>query len=64
MYVCFADSKSINKNGIIQFRIVLATEGTAGLLYFTGLKSGAFSHIFIDEGGQSIEPEALLPLGM
>lgn len=29
-----------------------------------GLKSGVFSHIFIDEAGQSTEPETLLPLGI
>lgn len=29
-----------------------------------GLKSGSFSHIFIDEAGQSTEPEILLPLCM
>jgi len=29
-----------------------------------GLKNGTFTHIFIDEAGQSTEPEILLPLCM
>jgi len=29
-----------------------------------GLKSGTFTHIFIDEAGQSTEPDILLPLCM
>ncbi|VVC46259.1 P-loop containing nucleoside triphosphate hydrolase [Cinara cedri] len=56
------DSKLIRKNDILKLRIVVTTEGTAGLLYTMGLKKGIFSHIFIDEAGQSTEPESLLPL--
>ncbi|XP_026807921.1 probable RNA helicase armi isoform X2 [Rhopalosiphum maidis] len=56
------DSRLIKKQDILKLRIVLATEGTAGLLYMMGLKGGTFTHIFIDEAGQSTEPEMLLPL--
>lgn len=60
----FLDSRLIKKQDILKLRIVLSTEGTAGLLYMMGLKSGTFTHIFIDEAGQSTEPEILLPLCM
>ncbi|CAH1736197.1 unnamed protein product [Aphis gossypii] len=56
------DSRLIRKQDILKLRIVLSTESTAGLLYMMGLKSGTFTHIFIDEAGQSTEPEILLPL--
>uniref|UniRef100_A0A2H8U037 Putative RNA helicase armi n=2 Tax=Melanaphis sacchari TaxID=742174 RepID=A0A2H8U037_9HEMI len=56
------DPRLIKKQDILKLRIVLTTEGTAGLLYMMGLKSGTFTHIFIDEAGQSTEPEMLLPL--
>lgn len=52
----------INKRDILKLRIVISTEGTAGLLYMMGLKSGTFSHVFIDEAGQTTEPEILIPL--
>ena len=29
----------------------------------SGLPSGHFTHIFIDEAGQALEPEAMMPLG-
>lgn len=56
------DTRLIKKQDILKLRIVLTTEGTAGLLYIMGLKSGTFTHIFVDEAGQSTEPEILLPL--
>lgn len=62
--VRFIDPKLIKKKEILKLRIVITTEGTAGLLYMMGLKSGVFSHVFIDEAGQSTEPETLLPLGI
>ncbi|XP_025191199.1 probable RNA helicase armi [Melanaphis sacchari] len=58
----FLDSRLIKKQEILKLRLVLTTEGTAGLLYMMGLKAGTFTHIFIDEAGQSTEPEILLPL--
>ncbi|VVC38267.1 Hypothetical protein CINCED_3A020873 [Cinara cedri] len=55
-------SKLIRKRDILNLKIVVTTEGTASLLYMMGIKKGTFSHIFIDEAGQSSEPELLLPL--
>lgn len=50
------------KNDVLELRIVITTVGTASLLYSMGLHSGTFSHIFIDEAGQTTEPEVLIPL--
>lgn len=61
---CSADPKLIRKKDIIKLRLVVTTESVAGLLYMMGVKSGFFSHIFVDEAGQTMEPEILLPLGM
>lgn len=58
----FADTKLIMKKDIFKLRVIVTTEGTAGMLYMMGIKSGFFTHIFIDEAGQSLEPELLLPL--
>lgn len=63
-YAHFKDSKLIKKKDILKLRIVITTEGSAGLLYMMGLKCGTFTHIFVDEAGQSMEPEILLPLCM
>lgn len=61
---CFADSKIIKKTDIDKLRIVITTEGTTSALYKIGMQNGSFSHIFIDEAGQSKESETLLPLSM
>ncbi|XP_078596430.1 RNA helicase Mov10l1-like [Branchiostoma floridae x Branchiostoma japonicum] len=45
-------------------RIIVATCSTAGLLYSLGLRSGHFTHVFVDEAGQATEPECLIPVGL
>ncbi|XP_022081029.1 RNA helicase Mov10l1-like [Acanthaster planci] len=45
-------------------RIIVCTCITAGSLYQLGLKSGHFSHVFVDEAGQATEPECLIPVGL
>ena len=37
---------------------------TGGALHSLGLSVGHFSHVFIDEGGQALETEALLPASL
>ena len=44
------------------FRIIVATCVSAGILHGVGVKRGHFSHIIIDEGGQCMEPEAMIPI--
>ena len=43
-------------------RIIVATCITAGNLYKLDLRKSHFTHVFIDEAGQAIEPEVLLPI--
>ncbi|XP_066284664.1 RNA helicase Mov10l1-like isoform X3 [Branchiostoma lanceolatum] len=45
-------------------RIIVATCSTAGLLYSLGLRSGHFTHVFVDEAGQATEPECMIPVGL
>lgn len=63
-FTYFIDSKFVNKRDILKLRIIITTEGTASVLYTMGFKNKTFTHIFIDEAGQSMEPELLLPLCM
>ncbi|XP_037676848.1 RNA helicase Mov10l1-like [Choloepus didactylus] len=46
------------------FKIIVATCSTAGLFYQLGIRSGHFTHLFVDEAGQACEPECLIPLGL
>jgi len=47
---------------LLHYRIIVATCITAGLLYSAGTPDTHFSHVFIDEAGQSEEPETLVSL--
>ncbi|KAH8926472.1 P-loop containing nucleoside triphosphate hydrolase protein [Atractiella rhizophila] len=44
------------------FRVVVCTLCSASVLYGIGLKAGHFSHIMVDEAGQGLEPECLIPI--
>ncbi|KAK9872976.1 hypothetical protein WA026_020324 [Henosepilachna vigintioctopunctata] len=43
-------------------RITVVTCSSAGALYTMGFPKGHFSHIMIDEAGQAMEPEIMIPL--
>ncbi|XP_072097342.1 RNA helicase Mov10l1 [Mobula birostris] len=43
-------------------RIVISTCSSAALFYQIGLRTGHFTHVFVDEAGQANEPECLIPL--
>ncbi len=45
-----------------KFRIIVTTLVTAGRLVTYGVPRGHFSHVFVDEAGQAMEPEAIIPL--
>ncbi|XP_078409442.1 RNA helicase Mov10l1-like [Cetorhinus maximus] len=45
-----------------RYRIIISTCSTAGLFYQIGLRTGHFTHVFVDEAGQASEPECLIPL--
>lgn len=42
--------------------IIVSTLVTAGRLVSANFPSKHFTHVFIDEAGQSTEPEALIPI--
>lgn len=48
-------------NQLTKKRVVIGTCATLGCLMPLGLKNDAFTHVLIDEAGQLIEPEALIP---
>ncbi|XP_012556830.2 uncharacterized protein LOC100201712 isoform X1 [Hydra vulgaris] len=54
---------SDNISYAIRLRIIVTTCSMAGFLYSFNLKSGHFTHIFVDEAGQATEPECLVPVG-
>lgn len=47
---------------ILLYRIVACTLTMSGSLVTLGIRRGHFTHIFIDEAGHAMEPEALIPL--
>ncbi|XP_070557357.1 uncharacterized protein [Ptychodera flava] len=49
---------------VAHHRIVVSTCASAGMLYQLGLKSGHFTHVFVDEAGQATEPECLIAVGL
>ncbi|XP_028286299.1 RNA helicase Mov10l1 [Parambassis ranga] len=43
-------------------RIVVSTCCSAGMMHNIGLQVGHFTHIFLDEASQALEPESLIPM--
>ncbi|XP_069686135.1 putative helicase mov-10-B.1 isoform X2 [Periplaneta americana] len=48
---------------IMQYAVVIVTLSSAGRLVTGGIPAGHFSHLFIDESSQAMEPETLVPVG-
>nr|XP_043619142.1 probable RNA helicase SDE3 [Erigeron canadensis] len=46
----------------VRYRIIISTYVSASLLYAEGLKTGYFTHIFLDEAAQASEPETMIPI--
>ncbi|TFK49279.1 P-loop containing nucleoside triphosphate hydrolase protein [Heliocybe sulcata] len=44
------------------YRVVVCTSVSGGIPSGLGVKRGHFSHVFIDEAGQSAEPESMIPI--
>ncbi|KAI9444105.1 P-loop containing nucleoside triphosphate hydrolase protein [Lactarius indigo] len=47
---------------LLEFRVVVSTCSSAGLLQMEGIPAGNFSHIVVDEAAQAEEPLALIPI--
>ncbi|XP_078339905.1 putative helicase MOV-10 isoform X1 [Crassostrea virginica] len=50
------------REDLMGYRIIITTLVTAGRLASANFPTGHFSHVFIDESGQAIEPEALIAI--
>ncbi|XP_072308203.1 putative helicase mov-10-B.1 [Eucyclogobius newberryi] len=51
-----------DKNIVMKYTIAVTTMVTAGRLVSVGIPVGHFSYIFVDEGGQAVEPESVIAI--
>uniref|UniRef100_A0A8C4IA42 RNA helicase n=1 Tax=Dicentrarchus labrax TaxID=13489 RepID=A0A8C4IA42_DICLA len=51
-----------DKGNLMKYTIVVTTMITAGRLVSIGIPVGHFTHVFLDEGGQAVEPECVIPI--
>ncbi|TFK49277.1 hypothetical protein OE88DRAFT_1646340 [Heliocybe sulcata] len=47
---------------LLDYRVVVSTCVSGGIISNLGVEKGHFSHIFTDEAGQCIEPESMIPI--
>lgn len=47
---------------LMKYRVVVTTMVTAGRLVSVGVPVGHFNYVFVDEGGQSVEPECVIAI--
>ncbi|CAM0871385.1 unnamed protein product [Alopecurus aequalis] len=62
---CFFEEKGFKcppMRALMRYRIVISTYMCSSNLQAEGIRRGHFTHIFLDEAGQSSEPEAMVPL--
>lgn len=50
------------KDILMKYTIIVSTMITAGKLVSVGLPVGHFSYVFVDEGGQAVEPECVIAI--
>lgn len=50
------------KEVTMKYKVVVTTMVTAGRLVSGGIPVGHFSHVFVDEGGQAVEPECVIAI--
>lgn len=50
-----------SKEALLGARVVVSTCSTAALFASIGVAADHFTHVFLDEGGYALEPEALIP---
>ncbi|KAM6980838.1 putative helicase mov-10-B.1 [Aplochiton taeniatus] len=48
------------KEVLMKYNVIVTTLVTAGRLVSGGIPAGHFTHLFVDEGGQAIEPECII----
>ena len=47
---------------LLKFKVVVSTCCSSAILASVGVPNGHFTHVFLDEAGQALEPEAVIPL--
>jgi helicase MOV-10 len=47
---------------MLKYRIIVTTCCNAAVISGIGVPGGHFTHVFIDEAGQALEPEAMIPI--
>ncbi|XP_078105163.1 putative helicase mov-10-B.1 [Sander vitreus] len=52
----------LGKQILMKYTIIVTTLVTAGRLVSGGIPVGHFSHVFLDEGGQAVEPECVIAI--
>ncbi|XP_034021907.1 putative helicase mov-10-B.2 [Thalassophryne amazonica] len=50
------------KEILMNYTVVITTMVTAGRLVSGGIPVGHFTHVFVDEGGQAVEPECVIAI--
>ncbi|XP_075997327.1 putative helicase mov-10-B.1 [Genypterus blacodes] len=50
------------KETLMTYTIIVTTMVTAGRLVSGGIPAGHFTHVFVDEGGQAVEPECVIAI--
>ncbi|KAM3877752.1 putative helicase mov-10-B.1 [Diretmus argenteus] len=50
------------KEILMKYKVIVTTMVTAGRLVSGGIPSGHFTHVFVDEGGQAVEPECIIAI--
>uniref|UniRef100_A0A3Q3VUE4 RNA helicase n=1 Tax=Mola mola TaxID=94237 RepID=A0A3Q3VUE4_MOLML len=50
----------LHKDILMKYTVVVTTMITAGRLVSVGIPVGHFTHLFVDEGGQAVEPECVI----
>ncbi|XP_054473304.1 putative helicase mov-10-B.1 [Anoplopoma fimbria] len=56
---CFVFPK---KEVLMKYKIIVSTMVTAGRLVTGGFPDNHFTHVFLDEGGQAVEPECVIAI--
>eukprot|EP00842_Homolaphlyctis_polyrhiza_P000629 jgi/Hompol1/1567/HPOL_002715-RA len=47
---------------IVRYRVIVTTCCSAAMLHGMGIPDDHFTHVFVDESGQGLEPEVMIPL--
>uniref|UniRef100_A0A7N8XQX8 RNA helicase n=1 Tax=Mastacembelus armatus TaxID=205130 RepID=A0A7N8XQX8_9TELE len=50
------------KEVLMKYAVIVTTMVTAGRLVSGGIPVGHFTHVFVDEGGQAVEPECIIAI--